>query len=133
MSRCPVRATTARLTNLGCVSALQPGQVPRQPYPGQQANPSGRRTGFGIALLAALVWPAANLVVTLAIAGSPPSAGAAGAFTGALLIPTLVAALATWLIARRRPHGWRFPLLVLLALPFYLVIRVLAATGSAAG
>ncbi len=73
------------------------------------------------------------MVLTLAITGPPPSAEAAGAFIGALLIPTLLAALTTWLIARRRPHAWRFLLLVLLALPFYLLIRVLAAAGSAAG
>ncbi len=116
------------------MSAPQPGQHPQQPpYPGQQPYPPGRRTGFGIALLAALVWAAVNLVLSLTISGPPPSAAAAGAFVGALLIPTLVAALATWLIARRRSPSWRFPLLVLLALPFYLVIRVLAAAGSAAG
>lgn len=116
-----------------------PGQAyqGQQPYPGP-AHPGqpprpGRKTGFGTALLAALVWPAVNVVLTLAISGLPPSAEAAGAFIGALLIPTLLAALATWLIARRRPHGWRFPLLVLLALPFYLLVRVLAVAGSAAG
>jgi len=138
------------------MSAPQPGQDPQQPYPpaqpyppgqaypgqqpypgpaypGQQPHRAGRKTGFGTALLAALVWPAVNVVLTLAITGPPPSAEATGAFIGALLIPTFLAALATWLIARRRPHGWRFPLLVLLALPFYLLIRVLAMAGSAAG
>lgn len=106
------------------------GYPPGQPYPGQQPPPPGRRTNFGTALLATLVWPAVNLVLTLAIVGPPPSAEAAGAFIGALLIPTLVAALATWLIARRRRAPWKFPLLVLLALPFYLLIRVLAAAGG---
>ncbi len=83
--------------------------------------------------MATLVWLAVNVVLTLAISGLPSSAEAAGAFAGALVSATLLAALVTWLIARRSPQGWRFPLLVLLALPFYLVVRVLAEAGGAAG
>lgn len=114
-----------------------PGQQasswPQRPYPGQQPPPSARRTGFGLAFLAALVWPMVNTLVTLIVSGPPPTAGLAGQYVGSLLIPTLLAALAVWLIARRRRQPWRFPLLVVLALPFYLVLRVLTMAGGGAG
>lgn len=63
--------------------------------------------------------------------GQPPSASVAGAYVGGLQIPVLLAALATWLIARRRAGGWPFWQLVLLALPFYLMIRLLAVASTA--
>jgi hypothetical protein len=70
-----------------------------------------------------------SLIVVLLTVGPPPSARAAGAFTAGLLIPTLLAALVTGLIARRvhRPHGWPFWQLVLLALPVSLFFRLLLA------
>lgn len=110
----------------------EPGQSgdPQQPDPGQQSpSPSGGKTGFGSALLAALVWAGVNLILTLAIIGLPPSAEAAGVYTVGLLVPVLLAALITWAIARRR--DWAFWKLVLLALPFYLILRVvLGGAGS---
>lgn len=86
---------------------------------------------YGTALLATLVWAGVNLVLTLAFAGGPGSSRAAGQLVGSLLFPTLLAALVTWLIARRR--GWPFPALVALALPFFLLFRVVSAIGRAGG
>jgi hypothetical protein len=84
--------------------------------------------------LASAVWAGVNLVAALLVAGPPSSSEAAGAFVGALIIPVLLAALITWAIARRpspsRPQGWSFGMLVLLALPFYLVLRLVAAVGG---
>lgn len=97
----------------------------------QPSPPSGARTGFGTALLAVLVWAGVNLILTLAIIGLPPSAHAAGAYTVGLIVPMLLAALATWLIARRRVGGWPFWQLALLALPFYLVLRIVLAGAGA--
>jgi hypothetical protein len=67
------------------------------------------------------VWAGVNIVLVLAVAGPPPSGRAAGQLVGALIIPTLLAGLAVWAIARRRP--WAFWLLVLLAAPFFWVFR----------
>jgi hypothetical protein len=88
-------------------------------------------TSYGTALLATLVWAGVNLAVTLVVAGGPPSSRAAGALVGSLLASSLLAALITWLVARRRP--WAFPQLVALALPFFLLFRLLSAVGRAAG
>jgi hypothetical protein len=99
------------------------------PYPPALDHPPaavGRpiaRTGVGAALGAAAVWAAVNLVLVLLVAGPPPSPAAAGRFVGGLLIPGLLAALAVWLIARQR--AWAFWLLVLVAAPFFWVLRAL--------
>lgn len=110
---------------------------PQQPYPGpphqgpQPPPPAGGRTGFGSALLAALVWVGVNVVLTVVILGLPPSAEAAGTYMFELIVPLLLAALLTWVIARRRPGGWPFWQLVLLALPFYMVFRLVVAGAGA--
>ncbi len=97
------------------------------PYPGTPEHtppPVGlpaRRTRFGKALGAAAVWAAVNLVLVLAVAGAPPGPGALGRLVGALIIPTLLAALVLWAIARRR--AWAFWLLVLFAAPLFWVLR----------
>jgi hypothetical protein len=97
------------------------------PYPeaSEQAPPPvgqpARRTRFGRALGAAAVWAGVNLVLVLAVAGAPPGAGALGRLVGALIVPTLLAALGVWAIARRR--AWAFWLLVLLAAPLFWVLR----------
>lgn len=111
----------------------------QQPYPGplhqrpQPAGPTGGRSGFGSALSAALVWVGVNVVLTLAIVGLPPSPEALGAYMFGLIVPLLLGALVTWLIARRRPGGWPFWQLVLLALPFYLIFRIVVAGAGTAG
>ncbi|MPZ64134.1 MAG: hypothetical protein GEU83_00935 [Pseudonocardiaceae bacterium] len=112
---------------------------PQQPYPRpphqgpQPPPPAGGRTGFGSGLLAALVWVGVNVVLTVAIVGLPPSAEAAGTYMFGLIVPLLLAALLTWVIARRRPGGWPFWQLVLLALPFYMIFRIVVAGAGAAG
>lgn len=86
-----------------------------------------RRTGYGRSLLATLVWAATNLVVTVIVMGPPPSPRAAGTFTAGVLVPSLLAAVLTWLIARRARPRYPFWLVVLIALPFYLLFRVVAS------
>lgn len=89
----------------------------------------GKSNGFVRVLLAALVLPAANLVVILALLGAPASARAAGAVAGSLLVSTLIAALIAWLIARGR-SPWPWWRLALLVFPFYLVLRVLPSVSA---
>jgi hypothetical protein len=101
-----------------------PGAPPYPETPEHAPPPVGepaRRTRFGTALGAAAVWAAVNFVLVIAVAGAPPSSGALGRFVGALIIPTLLAGVAVWAIARRR--AWAFWLLVLLAAPLFWVLR----------
>jgi hypothetical protein len=99
-----------------------PGAPPYPETPERTPPPVGRparRTRFGAALGAAAIWAAVNLVLVVAVGGAPPSAR----FVGALIVPTLLAALAIWAIARRRT--WSFWLLVLVAAPIFWVLRAL--------
>jgi hypothetical protein len=101
-----------------------PGAPPYPERPEYGPPPVGqrpRRTRFWRALGASAVWAVVNVVLVLAVSGPPPSARAAGQLVGALIIPTLLAGLAVWAIARRRP--WAFWLLLLLAAPFFWVLR----------
>lgn len=91
-------------------------------------SPAGGN-GFGRAALAALVWAALNLVLTFAVFGGPSSAETAGRTIGALLVAVLIGALAAWLITRKRAR-WAFWKLALLALPFFLVMRVISTLGG---
>lgn len=106
------------------------------PYPAAAEpgpSPVGRspaRTRFGAALGAAAVWAVVNLVLVLAVAGAPGGAEAAGRLVGALILPTLLAALAVWAIARRR--GWAFWLLVVVAAPIFWVLRAVLIALAAA-
>ncbi|GAA5138383.1 hypothetical protein GCM10023320_72680 [Pseudonocardia adelaidensis] len=106
-----------------------PGAPPYPEAPEHGPPPVGkrpRRTRFGTALGAAAVWAAANLVLVLAVAGAPPGAAALGEFVGALVLPTLLAAVLVWSIARRR--AWAFWLLVLVAAPLFWVFRAIFMT-----
>ncbi|MHA6795257.1 hypothetical protein ACVGVM_17350 [Pseudonocardia bannensis] len=100
------------------------------PYPAQPEHPPApvgqapARTGYARALGATAVWAAVNLALVLLVAGPPPAAESAGVFTGRLVLPMLVGALLTWLIARRR--RWPFRLLVVVAAPLFWVLRALA-------
>jgi amino acid permease len=101
-----------------------PGAPPYPETPEHGPPPVGRqarRTRFVTALGATAIWAAVNLVLVIAVAGAPPSAGALGRFVGALIVPTLLATLALWAIARRR--AWAFWLLVLVAAPLFWVLR----------
>jgi hypothetical protein len=60
--------------------------------------------------------------------GPPASGYALGRVIGGTIVPVLLASLPVWLIARRRP--WVFWQLVLLALPFYGVFRLLTAVAA---
>ncbi len=106
--------------------APMPGAPPYPEAPELPPPPIGRRpagTRFRAALGAAAVWAAVNLVLVLVVAGAPGSARVFGAFLGGLIVPTLLAALAVWLIARRR--DWGFGPLVLVAAPIFWVLRAL--------
>jgi hypothetical protein len=98
------------------------------PAPPQPRAAKGPNTGFGAALLASAAWAVVDLVAALAV-GAPDAAQDAGRFLGAMLVPVLIAALGTWLVARTRQAGWRFWQLALLALPFFLVLRLLFVVG----
>lgn len=107
-----------------------PPHLPMAPpvNPAEQAPPQtpGDRTGFGKTLLATLVWVPVNFFVAVAVLGGlPSSARVAGEFLGRMIVPAVLAALAAWLIARRSERPWEFWKLALLALPFFLVIRIL--------
>lgn len=107
--------------------APMPGAPPYPPAEEHPPPPVGQRSGTGYpAVLGATAVPAvANLLLTVVLAGPAPSARAAGGLFGALLVAMVLASLPTWLIARRR--ALHFPLLVALALPFYLLFRLIAA------
>jgi hypothetical protein len=97
-----------------------PSQVPFR-YP---------HAGYGRSLLAGLVWAGVNLAVIVVLFGPPPSPRAAGAVTGSLVGAALLTGLAVWLIARTRVSGWPFWQLVALALPFFLVLRLVLTAAS---
>jgi hypothetical protein len=103
--------------------APMPGAPPYPEEPDPGPPPVGRRprTRFRVALGAAAVWAAVNLVLVLLVTGPSGSARALGAFVGALLVTTLVTSLVVWLIARGR--GWSFWLLLLVAAPVFWVLR----------
>jgi hypothetical protein len=113
---------------------------PHAPMPGAPPYPEAlehgpppvgrpaRRTRFVAALGAAAVWAAVNLVLVLVVAGPPGGAAVLGGLLGALLVPTLLAALVVWAIARRR--AWTFWLLVLTTAPLYWVLRAVLIAVS---
>jgi hypothetical protein len=107
--------------------APMPGAPPYPQAPEQSPPPIGQPppgTRFRAALGAAAAWAAVNLVLVLLVLGPPGNARVLGAFLGALVVTTVLAALIVWLIARRR--GWPFWLLALLAAPVFWVLRALA-------
>ncbi len=97
-----------------------------QPYP-MPGPVLRRRTGYGYSPLATLIWAGANLALILVLLGPPASARTLGAVIGSLVIAAFLAAVGTWLVARTRATPWPFRQLVLLALPFFLVLRVVLA------
>lgn len=111
--------------------APMPGAPPYPPYQ-EHPPPVGDRgrTGFLVALGAALVWAAVNLTLVLLLGGAPSSARSLGRLVGGLVLPALFAAVGTWLVLRRRARA--FWVVLLVALPFFLLIRVLVAAGAAA-
>ncbi|MHA6783802.1 hypothetical protein ACVGOW_22855 [Pseudonocardia saturnea] len=112
--------------------APMPGAPPYPPYEEHPLPPLGDRgrTGFPVALGAGLVWAAVTLALVLLVAGPPPSARSFGVTVGGVLLPALLAALGTWLVLRRRARA--FWVVLLVALPFFLVVRALIAAGAAA-
>lgn len=115
--------------------APMPGAPPypaaEEPPPSAVGGPPAR-TGFSSALGAAAAWAVVNLVIVLLVAGAPGSAGEFAAFVGALIVPTLLAALLAWLlpalIARftGRGRAWSFWFLLLVTAPLFWVLRALA-------
>jgi len=87
------------------------------------------RNTFPRALEATLVWAALIFVLALVFAG-PPEAEQLGFLFGSLLVPTLIGALAAWLIARRSSKTWPLWRLALVSLPFFLLIRLMTVAGQ---
>jgi hypothetical protein len=83
-----------------------------------------RDGGYVRSLRACAVWAALNLLVILAAFGPPPSAGAAAGVLGALVLSVVLGAVAVRLVTRARPAAWPFWQLLALALPFFLVVRL---------
>ncbi|MHA6630738.1 hypothetical protein ACU61A_35320 [Pseudonocardia sichuanensis] len=111
--------------------APMPGAPPYPAAPDPEPAPVGRpraRTRFRAASGAAAVWAAVNVGLVLLVSGVPEGAEALGRFAGGLLVATLAAALALWLIARRR--AWSFWLLVVAAAPLFWVLRAVLLAGS---
>lgn len=111
--------------------APMPGAPPYPPYVEHPPPPMGDRgrTDFLTALGAAAVWAAVSLTLILLLGGAPTSARSLGRLVGILVLPTLFAATATWLVLRRRARA--FWVVALVALPFFLLIRVLSVVGAA--
>jgi hypothetical protein len=110
----------------GVPHAPLPGAPPYPESPEHAPPPVGqppRRTRFLAVLGAAAVWAVVNLVLVFAVAGSPPGPAALGEVVGALVVPTLLAALVVWMVARRR--AWGFWLLLLVAAPLFWVLRAI--------
>jgi len=102
-----------------------------EPAPADPPGPTpSRSNSFGRNLLAALVWVVLLLVVAVAV--NPDGAERAGELFGRFFVAGLLAALVGWLITRRR-RPWPYWRLVLLALPFFLLFRLLAEAGQASG
>ena len=89
--------------------------------------PSAAPTDYSRALRAAAVWAAFSLVMTLVLAGPPPSAGPAIRAVGSLVATALVTGLLVWPLARTRRPFW---LLLLLALPAFLAVRLVLAVAT---
>lgn len=118
-----------------------PNLMPHAPMPGAPPYPAHvdhppppvgdrGRTGYLRALAATAVWAVANLVVVLVVAGPAPSPEALGRVVGALLLAAVLAAVGVWLVLRRRKRA--FWVVLLVALPFFLVLRLLSAAGGVA-
>lgn len=95
----------------------QPYGQPYPPLPAPQRQPT---VGFPKALGAAATWAGVQLALVIILLGPPASAEGFGEVIGRLIGVTLIAALITWAIARRRT--WNFWLVLLVAtLPYWLL------------
>lgn len=113
------------------MSSAVPPSPPGPPSGGPVADdPSARRTGFGRALAATALWAGVSLVLLLLLS-TPASSEAAGAALGTLGFSALLSAVPTWIVVRRRPGGWPFWQVVLVALGFYLLTRIVLVAGAA--
>ncbi len=111
--------------------APMPGAPPYPPYiehPPPEITKGYGRTGFLRSLGATLVWAAAAVVLVAAVAGSRLTTYALGYAIGGAAVAAVAAAVPTWLILRRRARAYWVVLLV--ALPFYVVLRVIIPAGS---
>jgi hypothetical protein len=103
--------------------APMPGAPPYPPAvapPPAAPRPPGLTTGRAFAVAA--TWAAVSVVAALVIGGAP-SPGDLGLFLLALGAPTLLTALAVRFVGRVR--AWPFWLLVVVAAPFFWVLRAL--------
>lgn len=86
------------------------------------------RTGYGMVLFCTLVWAGLVFVLTLVTIGPPQSSRVMIAFISDLVFASLLGGLVTWAVAQRRQDRWPLWQLILLALPFYLLFRIVTAS-----
>ncbi|GAA2561965.1 hypothetical protein [Pseudonocardia hydrocarbonoxydans] len=112
--------------------APMPGAPPYPPHEEHPPPPVGDRgrTGYLRVLGATAVWAVLDLVLLLVLAGRLLPAEAVGRAVGTLLVVTAVAALGVWLVLRSRART--FWVVLAVALPFFLVVRLLSAIGGVA-
>lgn len=113
------------------MSGFPPPSGPAAGAP-RDAATAGSAPSYGRTLLATLVWAALSIVALAVFLGPPASAEAAGRAVGALLIPSLLAALITRQVAKRVAvrSFWQ---LVALALPAFVVLRLFFGALQAVG
>jgi hypothetical protein len=111
--------------DVGMPHAPMPGAPPYPPDEEHPPPPVGRPrrgTGLGRAFLAAVTWAVVGLALVLLVDGLPAAADL-GRFVLGLVVPTVLTALAVRFVARTRP--WSFWMLLLVAAPFFWVLRAL--------
>ena len=111
---------------------FQDAGMPHGPMPGAPpyppdvapppAAPRASGPGLGRALAAAATWAAVSLVLAFLVSGVPSGDGL-GVFLLGLGAPTLLTALVVRFLARHRP--WSFWVLLVVAAPFFWVLRAL--------
>jgi len=103
--------------------------MPPPPESDMEVSKERKKNTFGKALLAALVLALVTLALAFAVNGAP-TAHEIGKFLGRLIAVTLVSALITWAITRKRSISWPFWQLILLNLPFFLVLHLITSSGT---
>jgi hypothetical protein len=97
---------------------------PATPPPAPPAPP-GPDPGLSRSFAAAAAWALVNFALLFAIAWPPPAATEIGIVLLTLVAPTVLTAFALRFVASGR--GWRFWLLLIVALPLFVMLRALQA------
>ena len=103
--------------------------MPPPPESDMEVSKNRKKNTFGKAFLAALVLALITLALAFIVNGAPTAYGI-GRFLARITVVTLISALITWVITRKRPVGWPFWQLILLNLPFFLVLHLITSSGA---